>query len=99
MSAHDDQLARARRASEAASLRDASQRDLAIWVFCVWCGHAHITEPHYLAGLVKEPPNMLDELERRLTCHTCNRKGVKLIPTDRTTVSFERMGGARDYGR
>jgi hypothetical protein len=37
---------------------------------------------------------MLADLERRLVCNKCRRQGAKLIPTDRTMVSFDRMGGS-----
>ena len=85
------QIARARRAAEADSIRAADKADLAIWVFCVWCGHAQLAEGRWLVAQVKDPPNLLDELERRLRCYSCHRHGVRLIPTDRTLASFERM--------
>jgi hypothetical protein len=84
-------IARARRAAEADNLQAAASSGLTIWVFCVWCGHAMLTEPFFLAAMVKDLPSILEELERRLRCQKCRRHGVKLIPTDRTLVSFDRM--------
>jgi len=88
---HRDQLARVRRAIEAESLTDASAAGSSIWIFCVWCGRVQLVEPRWLLSHVKDAPNQLDELERRLCCSSCKRRGVRLIPTPRTMVSFERM--------
>ena len=88
-------LERARRAAYAASLRDAFRDGFCIWVLCTWCGHTRLTEPGFLAALVKDPPNALDELEQRLTCEGCKRLGVRLIPSDRTMVSWDRMSASR----
>ena len=88
-------LVRARRAQYATNLKDAFRDGFCIWVFCTWCGHVRLTEPGYLAALVKDPPNALDELEQRLRCDSCKPHGMKLIPTDRTSVSIDRMGARR----
>lgn len=88
-------LVRARRASEALSIQECARDGFALWVFCVWCGHAQVTDAAELMGRLKRDDGMLEELEERLRCQACRRQGVKLIPTDRTTVSFDRMAGQR----
>lgn len=94
----DEKLARARRAELVTTITDLDHYDLKTWVFCVWCGYAHLTEPRWLVAQVKDPPNLLDELERRLRCSKCGNFGVRIIPTDRTMVSFDRMGTCRRDG-
>lgn len=90
-------LARAQRASETRTLVEAMRDDFMLWAFCVWCGHARLFEAKVIRAEVKEPLNILDELERRLVCKSCKTEGVKLIPTDRTWVARDRMGfGMRD---
>lgn len=63
-----------------------------MWAFCPWCGRASLVSPRLLVALVKDPPNLLDELEKRLRCQSCKQQGVKLVPTDRTEISFDPMG-------
>lgn len=87
-------LARARRAQHALSIQECAKDGFALWIFCVWCGHASITDAAGLMGKVKQREGMLEELEERLRCAMCRRSGIKLIPTDRTTVSYDRMGGS-----
>ncbi len=84
-------LVRARRASEALSIQECARDGFTLWVFCVWCGRSHITDASDLMRKLKRDDGMLEELEERLRCQSCGRQGVKLIPTDRTTVSFDRM--------
>lgn len=86
------QLLRARRAELASTITECDRNGFMLWVFCVWCGNTRSMEACILVAQVKEPPNMIDELERRLRCEKCHRLGVRLLPTDRTSVSFDRMG-------
>jgi hypothetical protein len=62
---------------------------------CVWCGRSTITEPSFLMAQVKNAPDLIDALEKQLTCSSCQRAGVRIIPTDRQIVSFDRMGTNR----
>jgi hypothetical protein len=96
----DPNLARARRADYARSITEALADDLKVlWVLCTWCGHTHLMEPLALRGSVEGKPDALDELEQRLLCSKCGRRGCKIIPTDRTTISFDRMGTSARPGR
>ena len=36
-------------------------------------------------------PGLLSEVEQTIRCYRCHHEGTKLIPTDRTMVSFDRM--------
>jgi hypothetical protein len=90
-----DELLRARRAEVCQDIREAHRDGFTVWVFCVWCGHATITEPSFLMAQVKNAPDLIDALEKRLTCSSCHRAGVRIIPTDRQIVSFDRMGSNR----
>ena len=69
-------LTRARRAAETTAIREAERDGFTIWVFCVWCAHATLANARWLVAQVKDPPNLLDELERRLKCDACGRHGV-----------------------
>jgi hypothetical protein len=89
------QVARAQRAALAQTIIECDRAGFAIWLFCPWCGHSRLAETRWLVAQVKDPPNMLDELEKRLTCDKCRRRGVRLIPTDRTMASFDRMGASQ----
>jgi len=91
----EQQIARAQRAAVITTLQEAARERFSIWVFCPWCGHSHLADAQWLTNQVKDPPNMLDELEKRLRCGSCRRWGAKLIPTDRTMVSFDRFPGDR----
>jgi hypothetical protein len=96
----DLDLARARRADYARSIKEALADDLmASWVLCTWCGRTALMEPRALQASVEGKPDALDELERRLRCNGCKRLGCKIIPTDRTMVSFDRMGCSARPGR
>ena len=86
-----DQLARSRRAAEIDTLKAADRSGGSIWIFCIWCGHAGLTEARWLMAQVKDAPDALDQLERRLSCQGCHRKGVRLIPTPRTTASWDHV--------
>jgi hypothetical protein len=96
----DLNLARARRADCARTITEALADDLKVfWVFCTWCGHTHLIEPHALRNSVEGKPDALDELECRLLCSKCRRRGCKIIPTDRASISFDRMGTSARKGR
>jgi len=94
LTATQTQLLRARRAEVARTISECDAARFVVWVFCVWCGNARMMEPRFLVAQIKDPPNLLEQLEKRLCCEKCRRHGVRLIPTDRTSVSFDRMGGA-----
>ena len=85
-------LIRAKRAAEAQSIRDCQRDGFLLWAFCPWCGKASLHSPQLLVALVKQPTDLLDELERRLRCRSCRQQGVKLVPSDRTERSFDYMG-------
>jgi hypothetical protein len=96
----DPDLARARRADYAGSITEALADDLkAFWILWTWCGRSALTELHAPQASVEGKPNALDELERRLRCSGCVRLGCKIIPTDRTMISFDRMGASTRPGR
>lgn len=88
------QVARTRRAALVQSIREADRGGFPIWIFCPWCSHSRLTEPRWLTAQVKDAPDQLEALEERLRCGQCKRMGVRLIPTDRTMVDFERMGAS-----
>ena len=83
---------RAKRAAETQSIHECDRDSFLLWAFCPWCAHCSLHSPRLLVALVKDPPNLLDELERRLRCNSCGRHGVKLVPSDRTEISFDPMG-------
>ena len=51
---------------------------------------------HFLTAKAKGDDDALTMLAHLFRCSRCKRKGVKLIPTPRTMVSFEKMGLSRD---
>lgn len=94
----EEQLARARRVALIRTITELDHYDVKVWIFCVWCGHADMTEPRWLIAQVKDPSNLIEELEQRLRCQKCRRFGARIIPTDRTHASFDRMGASRRDG-
>ena len=64
-----------------------------IWAFCVWCGHSQLFDAAWLTTQAKNRTAPLVEIEARLKCGRCERHGVRLIPTPRTMVSFDKTVG------
>jgi hypothetical protein len=77
-------------------LRDVIAADMTIWVFCLFCSHAQLVHPRFLHGKTKGEDDSLTMLAHLFRCGNCKRKGVKLIPTPRTMISFDKMGLARE---
>ena len=69
--------------------------DMTIWAFCVYCSHASLIDPLHLSAKAKGRDDALTTLAEVFRCGRCKRKGVKLIPTPRTMISFDKMGLAR----
>lgn len=71
--------------------------DMTIWVFCVYCSHASLFDPAYLRVKIKgSDEDALAVIAERFRCGNCKSKGVKLIPTPRTMVLFDKMGLSRE---
>ena len=77
-------------------LRDVIAAGMTIWAFCLYCAHASLFDPAHLRLRLKDGDDELSAVAQRLRCSQCRRKGVKLIPTPRTMVSFDRMGLSRN---
>jgi hypothetical protein len=83
--------------NEPTKLREVIAADLTIWAFCVYCSHASLFDPLHLRVKIKgSDEDALGVIAERFRCTSCKRKGVKLIPTPRTMVSFDKTGLSRD---
>jgi len=83
---------------EPTKLREVIAADMTIWVFCIYYSHASLFDPGHLRVKIKgsNDDNGLAVIAERFRCTSCKRKGVKLIPTPRTMVSFQKMGLGRE---
>jgi hypothetical protein len=87
------QIARARSAAGNAIIADVGKDENTIWAFCVWCSHSQLFDMTWLIAQAKDRTAPLSEIETRLKCMKCERHGVRLIPTPRTMVNFDRLRG------
>ena len=78
-----------------ATLPETVTAEMTLWAFCRCCGHASLFDPQFLRGKVKDGDERLSAMAAQFKCSRCNRADVRLIPTPRTMVSFEKMGTAR----
>jgi hypothetical protein len=82
--------------NEPTKLREVIAAEMTIWAFCVYCAHASLIDPRSLRGKLKAGFDRLETIAERFRRTRCKRKGVKLIPTPRTMISFDKMGLGRD---
>ena len=85
--------------TELERLAEVSAADMMLWAFCLYCSHAQLVDPRFLFAKVKDGDDSLVTLAQLFKCGNCKRKGVKLIPTPRTMVSFDRMGLGADASK
>lgn len=88
-----DQIERARAVGFLDSASAVATAGASIWAFCVWCGHAQLFDGMWLTAQAKNKTAPLVEIETRLKCSKCQRHGVRLIPTPRTMMSFDKELG------
>lgn len=79
-----------------AARREVIAADMTIWVFCLYCSHASLMDPMHLAVKARDKDDALATLAELFRCGRCKRKGVRLIPTPRTMISFDNMGLSRE---
>lgn len=72
------------------TIREVAKLEMTLWAVCLYCGHARLKDPNALSGR----GDALDAVALHMNCHRCNRGLIKLVPTPRTMVTFDRhMGG------
>lgn len=80
--------------NEPQTLGDAQNAEMTIWVFCLYCGGAHLMAPHALRSKVIDGDDRLVAVAEAMeACFRCKRHGTKLIPTPRTTITFDKIMG------
>ena len=74
------------------TLRAVLDAEMTLWVFCLSCSHAGLVDPRFLLEKVKDGNDSLATLANSFRCTHCSRNDIRLIPTNRTMVSFDKMG-------
>lgn len=81
--------------ADPATLDETCKAEMTLWAFCRACGHASLFDPQYLRPKAKSGDDRLESIAAQFKCSMCKRGDVRLIPTPRTMVSFEKMGTVR----
>lgn len=72
------------------SLHETAAAEMTLWALCLYCGrNLGLQNPHELHPRVRDGNDALEAVASTFDC--CRPGGVRLVPTPRTMVSFDRM--------